>query len=210
MTPEQVLSFCFPADLARDLETHIAYWGWTMRGGADKEIVSRFADLVPMAAAGECDSWAAEPRGRLALILVLDQFPRSVYRDDPAAYATDSMALKWVEAGIANQHFAALEHPWERTLYALPLVHAEGSDLAARAALNVALAEETLTLAPEMLKPAYQFCLAQSLRHKSVIDRFGRHPHRNAILGRQSTSEEVAYLRTGEFPHRREVAVDTS
>jgi uncharacterized protein (DUF924 family) len=207
MSVEAVLSHCFPDGLDADLDRHLDYWGWMMRGGADAGIVERFAHLVPDAAEGALDDWAATPRGRLALILVLDQFPRSLYRDDPRAYATDPLALALAEDGIANGDFAALEHPWERTLFALPLVHAEGPDHTGRAALNERLALETLDMAPELLKPAYAFCLAQSRRHRAVIDRFGRHPHRNAVLGRESTPDEAAYIADGTFPHQHAIDV---
>lgn len=207
MSVESVLSFCFPDGLDADLDRHLDYWGWMMRGGADAEIVARFSDLVPMAARGGLDDWAQTPQGRLALILVLDQFPRSLYRDDPRAYATDPIALALAEAGLANGDFNALAHPWERTMFALPLVHAEGPDLARRAALNERLAAETLAMAPKALEPAYEFCLAQSRRHRAVIDQFGRHPHRNAILGRDTTPEEAAYLAAGAFPHQHEIDV---
>lgn len=207
MTPEAVLSFCFPEGLDADLDRHLDYWGWMMRGGADDGIVGTFAEYVPEASRGALDHWAEMPRGRLALILVLDQFPRSLYRDDPRAYATDPQALALVEAGFANSDFAALVHPWERTMYALPLVHAEGPDHAHRAALNERLAIETLAMAPDPLKPAYEFCLAQSRRHRAVIERFGRHPHRNAVLGRETTPDEAAYIADGVFPHQHEIDV---
>lgn len=205
MTPESVRAFCFPADLDADLDRHIAYWRWMMRGGADEGIVARFSDLVTVASQGALNDWARTPNGRLALILVLDQFPRSVFRGRATAYEQDRAALTLTEDGLQNGHFAALEHPWERTLYALPLVHAEGPGFRARAATNVALARETLAGSPEMLKPAYAFCLSQSLHHQAVLDEFGRHPHRNDILGRPSTAAELTYLAAGEFPHQRDV-----
>ncbi|MAM61791.1 DUF924 family protein [Maritimibacter sp. UBA3975] len=207
MNAGDVLSFCFPEGLDADLDRHLAYWGWMMRGGADEGIVTRFAGLVPLAASGELDDWADTPRGRLALILVLDQFPRSLYRDDPRAYATDAQALALTEEGLANGDFTALVHSWERTMFALPLVHAEGPDHAARAALGERLAADTLEMAPEPLKPAYEFCLAQSRRHRAVIARFGRHPHRNAVLGRETTADEAAYIADGAFPHQHEIDV---
>ncbi len=207
MSPETILQFCFPEGLDRDLEQHLSYWQWMMRGGADTEIIERFSDLPERARDGEFDDWTKTAAGRLALILILDQFPRSVFRGSPIAYAFDGDALRLCEKGLAAGHLTQLATPWERTMFAMPLVHAEGPDLRARAAKNVELAEDALALSPEPLKPSYEFCLAQSRRHQQVIDRFGRHPHRNQVLGRTSTPEELAYLAEGEFPHQRQVEV---
>lgn len=176
-----------------------------MRGGADAEIIARFADLPDWLAGSDIADWTATAQGRLAAILVLDQFPRSIFRDSSKAYAFDPMALELAEQGLACGHFSMLAHPWERTLFALPLVHAEGPTLRARASVNVQLAGETLAMAWDELKPAYEFCLAQSQRHKAVIDRFGRHPHRNATLGRPPAPGERIYLTNGEFPHQHPI-----
>jgi uncharacterized protein (DUF924 family) len=201
MTFDEVLAFCFPTDLDSDLDRHLDWWGWMMRGGADAEIVSRFPDLPDQLVNRDILDWAATAQGRLAAILVLDQFPRSIFRGDARAFSFDPVALRLTREGLACGHFDALAHPWERTLFALPLVHAEGPDLRARAARNLQLAEDTLARAPANLRPAYEFCLAQSCRHKTVIDRFGRHAHRNATLERASTAEEATYLSEGRFPH---------
>ncbi|MEZ5660735.1 MAG: DUF924 family protein [Burkholderiaceae bacterium] len=205
MTPTDILRFCFAQGIDSDLDRHLAFWAWMMRGGADAQIIARFSSLTAQAAAGKCDSWAESARGRLALILVLDQFSRSVYRGTGAAYAQDPAALALVECGLGNGHFDSLRSPWERTMFALPLVHTEGPTIRERAALNVQLAQDTLSMAQESLKPAYEFCLAQSRRHQAVIDRFGRHPHRNAVLRRASTADESLYLEAGAFPHEHEI-----
>lgn len=209
MTADEILAFCFPADMARDLDRHLDWWGWMMRGGADAGIIARFAELPDRLAGGDLAGWTGTARGRLAAILVLDQFPRSIFRDSPRAYAFDPMALDLARDGLACGHFDALDHPWERTLFALPLVHAEGPGLRVRAAENLRLAEDTLAMAPADLKPAYEFCLAQSRRHKAVIDRFGRHPHRNTVLERASTPEEEVYLSAGLFPHQHPIETRT-
>src|SRR3712207_8054846 len=86
---DEVLEFWFPDHPDEDAETHGAHWMWRMRGGADEEIIRRFTDLTNKAAAGELDHWAKDPRGRLALIIALDQFPRSVWRGEPRAFAQD-------------------------------------------------------------------------------------------------------------------------
>jgi uncharacterized protein (DUF924 family) len=205
MTADEILAFCFPPDMARDLERHLAWWGWMMRGGADTEIIKCFAELPDRLAAGELADWTTSARNRLAAILALDQFPRSIFRESSRAYAFDPIALELTREGLACGHFSMLEHPWERTMFAMPLVHAEGPNLRARAAVNVQLAKETLSMAPDELKPAYEFCLAQSRRHKVIIDRFGRHPHRNKTLRRPSAPGEQVYITNGEFPHQHAI-----
>src|SRR5688572_22299501 len=101
-TADEILAFWFPEGLAADEDTHRRQLGWWFRGGADAEIVARFVPTLEAAASGQLDSWASTPRGRLALILVLDQFPRSVYRDDPRAYAQDPKAAALVLEGLEN------------------------------------------------------------------------------------------------------------
>lgn len=201
MKASDVLDFCFPSGMDRTLEVHLDYWRWMMRGGADEQICQRFPNAPANLKAGEFPFLADTPHDRLASILVFDQFPRSLHRDSSEAYAFDQLALSLALDGLECGHFGQLKHPWERTLYALPLVHAEGPSLRERADLNVKLAEETLELAPSHLKPAYQFCLSQSHRHKSVIDQFGRHPHCNKILGRSTTAVEAEYLERDQLPH---------
>jgi uncharacterized protein (DUF924 family) len=188
-----------------DLETHKAYLLWCFRGGADDEIGARFSELTEAGARGDLDGWAESPRGRLALIIVLDQFSRSVFRGTPRAFAQDHKALGLTLEGLENGHYDALETAWERMFFGLPLGHAEGEDLLARCDVAVELADALVALAPEPLRPLYLFSAEQPRRHREVIARFGRHPHRNRILGRASTPEELAYLEVGEFPHQREV-----
>ncbi|MFT7520910.1 MAG: hypothetical protein ACI9MC_003061 [Kiritimatiellia bacterium] len=88
-----LLDFWFPADAGDTLPIHKEYWMWRMRGGADDAVIERFSALTERAAAGDLDHWAASPRGRLALIIVVDQFPRSVWRGTRRAYALDPKAL---------------------------------------------------------------------------------------------------------------------
>lgn len=200
---EEVLQFWFPDSLGEDGETHGRRSAWRMRGGADAEIVARFTGLAEQAAAGALDDWAQDPRGRLALLVVLDQFSRSVWRDDPRAFAQDPKALALALEGLENGHYAALTTPWERTTYQLSLTHCEGPDHLARLDRAHALAQDIHAAAPDHLKPLYAFAVEQKLLHRRVIETFGRFPHRNAALGRTSTPEEAAYVAEGQFPHRR-------
>lgn len=203
MAPEPVLDFWFPAGAGDDLAAHREYWVWRMGGGADADIVARFADTTARAARGELDGWAATARGRLALVVVLDQFSRSVWRDSPRAFAQDATALALVVEGLANGHYDALDTVWEKAFFGMPLAHCEGPDHLARIDRVIALSDRLLAEAPAHLRPMYEFNAEQPRRHRAVIATFGRYPHRNAVLGRTSTPEELAYVARGAFPHRR-------
>src|SRR5262245_34949302 len=202
---DAVLDFWFPAGVGADLETHRQYWEWRMRGGAHAAIVERFSQLTECAARGELAEWAQTPRGRLALVVALDQFSRSVWAGTPRAFAQDAKAVALVIEGLANGHYDALETAWEKTFCIIPLGHCEGPGHLERLDLGVQLARAVLDSAPAHLKPMYEFNAQQAVLSRQVIAAFGRHPHRNGVLGRESTPEERAYLERGEFPHEREL-----
>jgi uncharacterized protein (DUF924 family) len=113
------------------------------------------------------------------------------------------VALALTEQGLANGHYEALSDYWEKVFFALPLIHAEGPDHLQRAERGVELAEMRLSFGPEHLRPIREFGLEQAQKHRENVARFGRHPHRNAVLGRTSTPDEADYIATGEFVHRR-------
>lgn len=153
----------------------------------DAEIRARFGDLIEHALAGRLDHWGADgPESALALIIVLDQFTRNVFRDTPRMFAGDERALaiarRLVESG-ADRDLA----PTQRWFAYLPFEHAESPAEQERA---VALFDD-LRAYPESAG-AYDW----AVRHRDVIRRFGRFPHRNDILGRTSTAEEIAFLET--------------
>ena len=194
-------AFWFPPGLERaDAATHLRMFDWWMGGGANAELV-RFAPLVEAALLGEIDHWAETARGRLALVLVLDQFTRGLFGGSPGAYAGDARALALAEEGLANGHCDALAWPWERCFLLMPLVHAEGPGHLARARRLVDLAREFAELAPEPLLPVYRASVRKAEEHRDTIARFGRFPHRNQILGRASAPEEYDYLLAGRFTH---------
>jgi len=199
-----VLDFWFPAGAGDTLAGHREFWVWRMGGGADAEIVARFSETAAQAARGALDGWAATARGRLALILVLDQFSRSVWRESPAAFAQDAKALGLALEGLANGHYDALATPWGKAFFTMTLAHCEGPDHLARLDRVIALSDALLAEAPAHLRPMYAFNAEQPRRHRQVIATFGRYPHRNAVLGRASTPDGLAYVERGEFPHRRE------
>ena len=200
---QPVYDFWFPPGLEdADPETHRGMFMWWFGGGAN-EGLPPFSPQLEAARTGRLDHWSATPLGRLSLIIVLDQFPRGLFAGTPEAYAADPVVLQIAEEGLRNGHYAALTRPWEKMFFALPLAHAEGPDHRERLERVVALADRVALEAPPRLQPLYRFSADQARGHLEVISRFGRFPHRNRILGRMSTPEEVAYLAKGDFVHTR-------
>lgn len=200
---DEVLDFWFPEGrtLGIEPEAHRAHWLWRMQGGADDEIIARFSDLTKKAAKGELEHWALTPHGRLALIILLDQFSRSVWRDDARAFAQDPDALSLTVEGLSNGHYASLETPWFQIVFCLPLGHCEGADHLQRVDRLINLREDIATAAPSMLRPIYSSLVNQARDVRAVISAFGRHPHRNEILNRVTTTKEADYIAKGQFPH---------
>jgi uncharacterized protein (DUF924 family) len=201
--PEGVLSYWFPEGINdADLETLRREGKRWMQGGleVDREITERFGDVLEQARRGELDHWAETPRGRLALIIVLDQFSRNIYRDSSLSYSQDEKALKLALEGIElgmDRELGAVE----RNFFWLPLGHSEDLALHER---TVRHAKEEAANAPPHQRSMAEFGVSQAKAARSVIERFGRHPHRNKILGRTSTPEELEYLRTETPPHLRQ------
>jgi len=202
-SPEEVLSYWFPEGINdADPETMRRQGQRWMAGGpdVDREITERFGAVLEQAHRGELDHWAETPRGRLALIIVLDQFSRHIYRGSPLSYAQDEkaleLALEGIERGVDRELGAV-----ERNFFWLPLGHSEDLALHERSVLH---AEEEAANAPPHQRAMYEFGVSQARAARSVIARFGRHPHRNEILGRTSTPEELEYLRTETPPHLRQ------
>jgi uncharacterized protein (DUF924 family) len=197
---EDVLKFWFPSLPHGDLAARVRQFDWWFRGGGDAEIVASFSLFLERAIRGELDDWDREPPSRLALILVLDQFSRTIYRGHPRSYAQDERACALAIEGIANGHYATLETPWERTFFFLPLGHAE--DLQ-HLDMAIDLADRLVSDSPLEYRSLLEFSAAQARRHRDVIARFGRQPHRNDILGRHSTPAELEYLATGQLVHKQ-------
>ena len=156
----------------------------------DEMIRERFAGLMERAAAGALGVWAASPHRRLALILLLDQFPRNAFRGTARAFATDERALALALSGIQAGADAPLSS-LERLFLCMPLQHAERLDVQEE---SVAAYRRLLEEAPVELRPFFAGVGAFAERHHSIVRRFGRFPHRNATLGRASTPEEQVYL----------------
>jgi uncharacterized protein (DUF924 family) len=169
---EQVLTFWFE-------ETSPKQW-WAVDPDFDQAVRARFGGLLRQAGQGELYGWRAQPRGRLAEVIVLDQFPRNIHRGTAQAFALDPMALALAQEAVGGGHDRPLQ-PIERSFLLLPYMHSESASIHVEA--------ERLYRA-NGLAENYEF----ELKHKAIIDRFGRYPHRNAILGRSSTAEELAFL----------------
>jgi len=188
---DDVLSFWIePKPLTED-ELSLAGKKWFMGGAAlDQEIGERFRGLVEAAKRGELDAWAETVRGRLALVILLDQFTRNIYRGSAEAFASDPKAVALSKSGYdANlfESFDAIEHMF----MALPMSHAENLELQKRAvAISVRAASRARPEWKKMMRMGVDF----ARKHLDVIARFGRFPHRNAVLGRESTPEEKEYL----------------
>jgi uncharacterized protein (DUF924 family) len=146
----------------------------------DEIIRTRFGSTLEAAARCELFAWRATPEGRLAEIIVLDQFSRNIYRDTPRAFAQDALALVLAQELVASGQDRSLPQA-QRVFAYMPYMHSES-----------ALVHEQAVLLFTQL--GIQDNLNFELRHKAIIDRFGRYPHRNALLGRTSTPQELAFL----------------
>jgi uncharacterized protein (DUF924 family) len=170
-------------------ESNVVCW-FDASPSFDARIRERFGDTATAAAQGALDDWVATPTGWLALLLLLDQFPRNLHRDDGAAWAQDVKAQRVVLSGLARGDDRKLP-PLQRVFAYLVLEHAEDATLQRR---SVSLFEALCADAPPAQRERYEGFLDYARRHAEVIARFGRFPHRNAALGRTNTLEESHYL----------------
>jgi uncharacterized protein (DUF924 family) len=153
---------------------------WKVDPTFDQLIRERFSDLHSQAIQAELFEWRITPKGRLAEIIVLDQFSRNMYRGERRAFAADNLALALAQEAVAAKHDLELTDD-ERVFLYMPFMHSESR-------LIHQIAERLFK--ENAPKGNHEF----ELRHKAIIDRFGRYPHRNQIMGRQSTQEEIAFL----------------
>lgn len=167
---------------------------WFVRDPQFDEVVrTRFGDTLEAAATGVLDPWTITPHGWLALLIVLDQFSRNIYRGDARAFAQDDRAQALVLAGLERRDDEALA-PLERVFAYLPLEHAEDLALQWR---SVTLFRALALQASPGARGQYENFLDYARRHCEVVTRYGRFPHRNAVLARPSTPDERAYLAEG-------------
>lgn len=173
VSPSEIIAFWF-----NELEP--AQW-WKRDLTLDREIKARFGATHRAATLGELEPWRETAEGRLAEIIVLDQFSRNIYRDRPLAFACDATALVLAQEAIRAGADQQVDFE-KRSFFYMPYMHSESSKV-----------HET---AVELFgQPGAEFNYEFELKHKAIIDQFGRYPHRNAILGRESTPEETEFLK---------------
>jgi uncharacterized protein (DUF924 family) len=193
-SPQDVLDFWFGDGLQHDWPSQDLNPLW-FGGGAeqDDQIRQRFGALVASALSGGLSEWESALTTRLALVIVLDQFSRNVHRSQAQAFAGDARAQQLVLATLAAREDETLARVGRVFLY-MPLMHAEDIALQARCV-------ERFTALHDNSPPALREKLASNLRfareHRDTVARFGRFPHRNAALGRESSDPELAFLKTG-------------
>jgi uncharacterized protein (DUF924 family) len=158
----------------------------------DHEVEKEFSDDVEAACSGSLDHWATDPHGRLALIILIDQFRRNIHRNTAEAFSKDRLALKLCVEGAMEKKDKGLT-PIERVFFYMPLQHAESRKVQAKSVeLYTRLAEAVSLTYRETFLTVAQFAEL----HRDIVDQFGRFPHRNALLNREDTAEEAEYLAT--------------
>jgi uncharacterized protein (DUF924 family) len=183
VNPADVLDFWFGAPGDPDYGKTRPLW-FTKSDATDELVRDRFSGTVEAALNGEIDSWALTPRGALASIIVLDQFTRNICRDTPRSFAGDGQALR-LASNLVDRSDDRLLAPVERWFAYMPFEHSEF--------LNDQL--ESVRLFEQLAQDGLQEPLSWAIKHYDVIKRFGRFPHRNAILGRESTADEIEFLK---------------
>lgn len=203
MTPAEILEYWFGrarSDPAA-LPERMRFWFGSDQDTAedvaarDADMRARFAGLMARREQGTLTGWQANPQGRLALILLADQLPRNVYRGEARAFASDGEARALCVQGLDLGHDQRLG-PLERVFFYLPLEHSESLDDQSRC---VALIEALEPQAPTGFGEAFEGFTRFAKWHRDIVERFGRFPHRNRVLGRADTPEEAAYL-DGDAP----------
>jgi len=188
---ETILNYWFgPNGSHADVAKRQAGLWWGKDPATDADIRERFEAQVYAAADGELTEWHQDARGRLALILLTDQFTRNIWRDTPQAFVFDTLARQWCKEGLSSRQDRLL-NPLERVFFYLPLEHSEDREDQAR---SVSLFRELAAAAPADSMKTFAYFLNYAVQHQDIIEKFGRFPHRNAILGRPSTPKEMAFL----------------
>jgi len=187
---ERILDFWFGSS-AEETRERAARW-WKKDPAFDQEIRTEFEPALLRATRGELDRWLEEPESSVAFVVLLDQFSRNMYRDTAEAFAQDERALGATLRGI-ERGFDALLSPLRRYFFYMPMMHAENRAIQRRSVETFErLANEKDTGFDGMLRGAADY----ARRHRDIVERFGRFPHRNNILERTTTAEEAAFLLT--------------
>lgn len=188
---EEVLEFWFAGREQNELSVDARMNGWFGSDPAfDAEISERFCSLVEQALSGELDSWAHEPRGQLALILLLCEFPRHIYKNSKRAFRGDRRALNLCEQGVTSGEYSQLDE-LEQMFFFIPLQRIESIKIQQTSVkIFAALTRRVSETLRGTFDTVGQFA---ELRH-DIIAQFGRFPHRNQLLGRANTGEEELFL----------------
>jgi uncharacterized protein (DUF924 family) len=164
---------------------------WFMKDEAfDREIADRFGQTYADVRGGLREAWLDDPRGRVAYVVVLDQFPRNMFRGTARMFEGDRQALAAAVEGVARHDDAALTVN-ERSFLYMPYMHSEEIGMQE---LSVALFKELAASAPSELRGSLQAAVQYAEKHREIIARFGRFPHRNSLLGRAGTPAELAFV----------------
>lgn len=192
-TPADILAFWFGATEA-DRPDAVARW-FRKDDAFDAEIRTRFGGVIEAASRGELDAWAtSDARSTLALVVVLDQFSRNVFRETPRSFAQDARALA-VALDALDRGIDGDLGILERSVLLMPLMHAEDRAVQARSISEFAkLAEDARASGSALERRTAEASHDYAIRHRVIVDRFGRYPHRNSILRRDSTGEEREFL----------------
>ena len=190
-----ILSFWFGSVEDReniiDIDKRInSLWFSRNKENSDK-LKNKFMDLLEDAKRGEYSNWVSEPYGRLALIVLLDQFSRHIYYNDMRAYEGDKLALKYSLEGVDTKLDRKIK-PIERVFFYMPLIHSEYVEYVEKG-LN--LLKKLRKYSPKYLIPEIDNSIEFAKHHIDLLENFGRYPHRNKILGRRNTKEETEYLK---------------
>lgn len=197
MRIERVLSFWFKERTmtAPQIDARMDTW-FGEDAAFDHEIEQIFADDIKRASQGKLTHWGETARGRLALILLIDQFRRNVHRGSAAAFSHDKLALKLCVEGAMRQMDNELT-PIERVFFYMPLQHAESRRVQEK---SVAIYERLANAVSATYRETFETVLQFAELHRDIVERFGRFPHRNTLLGRADTPEEAEYLAGDDAP----------
>jgi uncharacterized protein (DUF924 family) len=191
---EEILNYWFRALNENEAPSGDYYTIWfAKRSDIDQHIKTNFERDLKSAIEGKLKSWEDIPRGALALIILLDQFSRNMYRRTEKAFAQDSLALEVCMRGI-GKGFDKKLHPVDRLFFYMPLQHSESLEIQRKSVKYFSNLEKLFPY-PHPLAPMISGFKEYADKHYVIIERFGRFPHRNEILGRESTSEEVEFLK---------------
>ena len=191
-TPSSIIEFWFGSseDDLQVVKEKSTLW-WSKNDHIDREIQARFESLVLSVERGELESWEASPKGLLALILLTDQFPRNIYRGTPQSFRFDPIARKLCSLGF-EEGFPNFLRPIERVFFYLPLEHSESKQDQEKSVESFRHLASDIS---EEGRGIFEGYLDFAVKHHDIVARFGRFPHRNAILNRESTPEEAKFLK---------------